>query len=349
MPQTKKALIRYKILDDLLSDSHHYYSTKDIWEQCCRKLLDCGFEEVTLRCIQEDLKFLDSVPFCVRIERFRKNGNLYVRYSQKGFSIFKKKLSDEEKSLLREVLATLGQFEGLDNFTWLDDFKKELGVGDRRQIMWFSHNPYLRNSNLLGTLFDDIANQVVVRLSYHTFTNPNTRSIDFHPYLLKQYNDRWFVFGAADSDRKILTFALDRIDKVEPLPEKKYIPCPDDLNDRFEDIIGVTFYEDRPVEHIVFWVSDVAKGYVVTKPLHPSQILFKGEKDEQLRKEYPTLTGGHFFSIDCISNYELVRALCSYGQDLIVLQSDGKVLDEVYQRIAAMKEDYDRLRSSRSH
>jgi len=344
MPDTKNALIRYKYLDDLLSDRHHYYSTREIWEKCCEKLVDNGYKDVTLRCIQDDIKFLEYAPFYADIERFRKSGKLCVRYQKDGYSIFKKELSDEEASLLREVLSTLGQFEGLDNFKWLDDFKIGLGLDEQRQIISFSHNPYLRNSNLLAALFDDISNEVVVKLSYHTFADKTTRSIDFHPYLLKQYNDRWFVIGAADSDGKILTFALDRIDDVEPQPEKKYIKCPDDINDRFEDIVGVTLYEDRPVEHIVFWVSDASKDYVETKPIHPSQILYKGDKEEQLRHEYQNLNGGSFFSIDCIRNYELIRILCSFGKELVVLRSDNNIQDAIYQRICEMKENYEASR-----
>lgn len=344
MPETKNALIRYKYLDDLLSDRHHYFSTREIWEKCCERLIDSGYKDVTLRCIQEDIKFLEYAPFYADIERFRKNGKLCVRYQKNGFSIFKKELSDEEASLLREVLSTLGQFEGLDNFKWLDDFKIGLGLEERRQIISFSHNPYLQNSNLLGALFDDISNEVVVRLSYHTFADKTIRAIDFHPYLLKQYNDRWFVIGAADSDKKILTFALDRIDDVEALPDRKFIPCPDDINERFEDIVGVTLYENRPIEHIVFWVSDSSKDYVDTKPVHPSQTTLKGEKDEQLRKAFPMLPGGSFFSIDCIRNYELIRTLCSFGKNLVVLQSDGNIQDEIYKQICEMKENYDAVR-----
>ena len=138
-------------------------------------------------------------------------------------------MSREERILLREVLNTIGQFNGLDNFKWLEDFKLGLGNNQRKQIISFSNNPYLQNSNLLGTIFDMISNEVVICLSYHTFSDTTIRSIDFHPYLLKQYNDRWFLIGAAESDGKVLTFALDRIDKVEALPEKKYKKCPDDI------------------------------------------------------------------------------------------------------------------------
>ena len=219
-----------------------------------------------------------------------------------------------------------------------------MGLEERRQIICFSNNPYLKNSNLLGTLFDSISNEVVIRLSYHTFADATIKSIDFHPYLLKQYNERWYLLGADDSDMKILNFALDRIDDVESLPEKKYVECAEDLAERFEDIVGVTLYENRPVEHILCWVSDASKGYVDTKPIHGSYTPIKNEKDQQLRAEYPHLEGGMFFTLDCIRNFELIRELCSYGKDLLVLQSDGEVKNEVTKRVREMNEMYSIMR-----
>ena len=153
---------------------------------------------------------------------------------------------------------------------------------------------------MLGTLFDYISNKVVIRLYYHTFSNKTTRSFEFHPYLLKQVNNRWFILGTANNDGTILTFALDRIDKVEPLPEKKYKECHEDLNERFEDIVGITYHANRPVSHILFWCSNDAQDYVITKPLHGSQIQYHGEEEERLHSQYPSLEGGSFFSIDLI-------------------------------------------------
>ena len=225
MPTNKNALIRYKYLDRLLSDHHHYYDIHDLTEKVNDMLYEDGFPEVTQRCIEKDLNTLEYAPFSAPIARFSWSGKRCISYEKRSFSIFKQEISREERNLLREVLSTIGQFNGLDNFAWLDDFKIGLGLEERRQIISFSNNPYLQNSNLLGTLFDNISNEVVIKLSYHTFSDETIRSIDLHPYLLKQYNDRWFLLGAADSDKKILTFALDRIDKVEPLPEKKYIDC----------------------------------------------------------------------------------------------------------------------------
>jgi predicted DNA-binding transcriptional regulator YafY len=339
MPTNKNALVRYKYLDRLLSDHHHYYDIHDLTEKV-NDLLDFdGYETVTQRCIEKDLVSLEGAPFAAPIDRFRWNGKSCIRYGKYGFSIFKEEMSREERSLLREVLSTIGQFNGLDNFTWLDDFKIGLGIEERRQIISFSNNRFYESSNLLGTLFDQISNEVVIRLSYHTFSDATIRTIDFHPYLLKQYNDRWFLLGAADSDYKILNFALDRIDNVEPLPEKKYRECPEDLYERFEDIVGVTLYEEREVEHILCWVSDASKGYVNTKPIHESYTPLKGDKEVELHNQYPHLNGGLFFSIDCIPNFELIRELCSFGSNLIVLSPDN-IRNEVKERLRLHWEQY---------
>ena len=359
MKDTKNLFTRIKLLDELLSDQYHDYSMDDIVDKINDRLEDMDCESVTRRCIEKDIKYLkEKSPFGVFIknypvyahdkERDRACIKHCLKYEDPGFSIFQKKISKEERNLLREVLSTLGQFKGLNHFKWLDKFKSNLEIEQRRQIICFSNNPYLKNSNRLGTLFDLISNEVVIRLSYHTFPNPDIRSIDFHPYLLKQYNERWYLLGAADSDHKILTFALDRIDDVKPLPEKKYIECPDELNDRFDDIVGVTLNEDRPIEHILLWVSDIFKGYIETKPIHGSQTPQTGEKEQNLREKYPQLKGGMFFTLDCIYNHEIINVLCSFGGNLIVLQSDGTIQSDIDKTISKMNEIYSSLRTSRS-
>ena len=340
MPTNKNALIRYKYLDKLLSDYHHFYDIHDLLEKVNDMLYDDGFPEVTQRCIEKDLNTLEYAPFSAPIVRFNKNGKRCISYETRSFSIFQQEMSREERSLLREVLSTLGQFGGVNNFQWLDDFKIGLGLEERRPIISFSNNPYLQNSNLLGTLFDNISNEVVIKLSYHTFSDETVRSIDFHPYLLKQFNDRWFLLGAADSDHKILNFALDRIDKVEPLPEKKFIECPDDLFERFDNIVGVTLYEERQCEHILCWVNDSSKGYVNTKPIHESYTPLKGDKEQELHNQYPKLEGGMFFSIDCIPNVELIRVLCSFGGNLVVLSPES-IRNEIIDRLKTHLKGYD--------
>ncbi len=344
MPSNKNAMTRYQILDELLSNKYHCYDTNDLMEICNDRLADIECPAVTLRCIQKDIHYLENAPFYAEIERYTKDGKKCLRYAKPNYSIFRKELSDQEKNLLREVLSTIGQFEGLSNFEWLENLRQELSLEEQQKIISFSNNLYLKNSNLLGVLFDYIANKVVLKLAYHPSHSEEAQTIVLHPYLLKQYNNRWYLIGAADEDKKILNFALDRLDKIESCSQIKYQQCPVNISERFEDIIGVTLYEDRPVEKILFWVSNHSKEYVSTKPIHESQIEYNADNDSEYRNDYPTLKEGRFFTISCIPNYELYRELSSFGKELLVL-SPKSIQDEICKRISEMLHDYHSVRT----
>lgn len=351
MPANKNAVTRYFILDKLLSNRYRNYSVADLCELVNEELKEQNLK-ASIRTIQYDINYIEnSGPFLAEIERYqvdavsKNNPNITVkkdclRYADPSFSIFKKKLTDDEKYLLREAFSLLGQFDGLPHFEGLEQLRASLNIKESRKIISFTKNP-LENSTLLGELFTAISQQQVIELYYHTFADlEDVKQMILHPYLLKEYNRRWFLFGAADDTGKLLNFRFDQINKFVPLPAHQYIPYNGDLNERFEDIIGVSFYEDRPLQTILFWVSDESKDFVETKPLHESQRHYKGEKEETLRQQYPMLEGGCFFSIDCIENYELIRELTSFGKDLIVLSPEDiqkKVRDRVELQFKAYK------------
>ena len=126
MPITKNALIRLKYLDRLLSDRHHYYDRKTLTEKVNEMLDADGFKTVDKRTIEMDIIDLMDAPFNAPIKEFKVDGKTIVTYSKDSFSIFREELSREEVNLLREVLSTIGQFEGLNHFEWLDKFKMGL-------------------------------------------------------------------------------------------------------------------------------------------------------------------------------------------------------------------------------
>lgn len=269
----------------------------------------------------------------------RGDGKEYVHYADPAFSIFSKPLSDDEKNLLSEMLNTLGQFDGLDNFEWLDGLKERLGVEEHRRIIQFSSNPdYLAGSNLLGSLFTAIANKQVIELTYHTFGAPDEpKTSTFHPYLLKQYNNRWFLIGAAE-DGHIHNFALDRVDSFEPLFGKEYLEPSEELEERFDDIVGVTIFKDAKVEKILLWVSDGQLPYVATKPIHGSQKILKEDKAEQLREQHG-FADGQFVELRCLINTELKQLLASFVDGVVVL-TPTSLRNEMRERFEKLVKKY---------
>ena len=360
MPANKNAMTRYKILDELLSSRYHNYSLDDLTEEVSNRLADMypDTNGVVRRTIEKDIYYLEyEGPFMVDIERYSVPGyskekqksymKQCLRYAQPSFSIFKKEMTSDEEYLLSEALSLLGQFDGLPNLDALEGLRLGLGINKyERQIISFTKNP-LENSNLLGELFTAASQKQVVEIQYHKFSSPERELvINLHPYLLKEYNRRWYLFAAAEDDEKMLCFGLDRIDKVVPLPSHKYVEYEGDLNERFEDIIGVTLFEDSPVYSIIFWVSDFSKDYVLTKPIHESQKRVNVNKVLGLREQYPSLINGIFLQIDCRDNYELIRELAYFGKDLIVL-SPSIIQDKVWNRISSMNDEYLKIRNSK--
>lgn len=353
MPVNKNAMTRYKILDELLSSRYHNYSLDDLTEEVNSRLVKMYPESngVVRRTIEKDISYLEyEGPFLVEIERYTVLGydsikqksvsKQCLRYATLGFSIFKKEMTTDEEYLLREALSLLGQFDGLPNLEALESLRLGLGVKqDERKIISFTHNP-LENTNLLGELFTAISQQQVVEIHYHKFGTPNNiQTIKIHPYLLKEYNRRWFVVGAAEDGGRIMCYSLDRINKVIPLPSHSYQSYNGDINEYFEDIIGVTNYSNKEAYSILFWVSDQSKDYVLSKPLHDSQKHYTGTSCSKYRNLYPNLMGGDFFSIECKENYELIRELTSFGADLIVLSPDF-ICTEIRKWITNMQKVY---------
>lgn len=350
MPANKNALTRIVLLDKLLADRYHAYSIKDMTDYLERELTQYGQEGgVSKRCVEKDIEYLEySFPILIEFERYTVDAHsvatdrVYrkrcIRYADPTFSIFKGKLTEKEKGLLTAALSTLGSFEGLDGFGWLDDFNKSLGLVKAQPVIQMSKN-LLENKTIMAETFSAIRACTVIKLHYKLFNTSEEREVAISPYFLKEYNCRWYLVGAADDTGKLLTFALDRLKSIELLPGYEFRKAPEDLLERYEDIIGVSYYEDSEIHKIIFWVSDKSAPFIETKPLHGSQTIIKGEKEHLIRAQSHVPTGGSIFSIECMANYELIRELCSFGGELKVL-SPQNIIDSVKQRIKSMVDLY---------
>lgn len=362
MPINKDSLKRYRIEDELLCDGNYNYTTEMIRDKVNAKL---PYEDrVSLRMIQKDIKSLEE-NFGKEMERNR-GGRGTVKYKDQSSPLFSQQLTIDEERLLREVMKTLGQFSGLDNFTWLDRLKKKLdmdGIGDSSQpVISFSRNEGLQvPETLLGRLFTAISRKQVIRVSYKKF-GAETKEYDVYPYQLKQYNDRWFLLATPLADdiypynpEFIVNLALDRILDFTFIEDRgDYVETCVDLKAMYDEVVGVTLDSRYPdPEDICFAVKPASVDYIRTKWIHSSQMEIKGESAEHIRKCYPSLRDCTFFSICCRMNPELLSKFLSYGENLIVFDDpkslsapgDEKpmIASSVMAKAAAVAENYRKL------
>lgn len=349
-------------LDQMLSDRHHYYTRTELSEKCNERLrLDC-FGEVTKRTIEMDIVALQDAPFSMEIIEDPNiiAGKRVIRYADQSQSLFAKPMNADEKRLLYEVLNTLGQFSGIDNFSWLNDLqaklndKKSFGRGYYNmddninyKIISFSSNEYLKNKELLGWFFSAIANKKVVSLVYRKFNSSDPVRFVVYPYHLKQYNDRWYLIcnhnGTEDYPYNpdfLMNLPLDRIESYKEMAGIDYIDCPIDIAERYQDIVGITYHADRELQKILFSVAPETSPYVDTKPLHNSQIKLIPSEQGKMRQQYPKFKDWTFYTIECIpDDYELPRLLMSYGSRLVVL-SPNTLKHNIYEILRLMTDLY---------
>ena len=343
MPVNKDALKRYRIIDKLLSNPNREYTTDQILTQVNRECLN-----VSKRMIQKDIKALEEEFGKKMIRNAGKRGT--VKYADQAEPLFYQELTSDEEELLREVLRSIGQFDGLDNFTWLELLKKKLEIKEDSNefpFISFSKNDGLQiPKKLLGQLFNAIARKYVIRLTYTPF-DKKPRKFSVIPYQLKQFNDRWFLLCSPLGNDQfqfnpefIMNLPLDRIsEEFEYLEDEPYIQTSVDLKARFDEIIGVTLVQENEVEDIYYAVKKDQLDYIRTKWIHSTQIELDEQFQDIFHKKYPSLSDYTFFSIECRENNELYTRFASYCESIVIVEPEY-IKDKLKKKISAAYANY---------
>lgn len=231
---------------------------------------------------------------------------------------------------LAQTIFILSKFEGMPNFEWIDEmidhFKSTLNIPTTKDsVVGFDDNIYLRNRNHFSRLFSAIIAEQSLIITYRPF-GKEPIVYDFHPYYLKQYNKRWFLFGCVDGKSNLSNFPLDRIENISN-STVPYVPNTRfDFNDLFEDVIGVSNLFDD-VDVINFSVSSQSLDYIQTKPILPNQKPIEKRENETI------------FEIKTIINRELIQLLLSYGSAITVLKPQ-KLVDMISMEVSKTLKNY---------
>jgi predicted DNA-binding transcriptional regulator YafY len=311
MAISKGAIIRYKILDKCFGNAYRRYFIDDLISECSKGMTRHFDEQMTIsrRQIFEDINFMKSdAGYSAPIESFQDGRKVYYRYEDDDFSIEKSPINPDELAQITDALEIFNRIKGLPNFQWVGELETKLRDtldSTNTDIMSFDHNPYLIGIDHLQGLYNFIKNSAVLKISYKSFKMDTPVFYIIHPYHLKQYNNRWFLFGLNQDFEKIQNLALDRIISIEHI-SVPYIPCSFDFEDFFEDIIGVTNPEDKEAENILLQFTEQRLPYVLSKPLHGSQKFKTGQIHLNLKV-----------------NREFISLILSFGSDVTVIEPES--------------------------
>ncbi len=317
MATNKNALIRYKVLDNCFRNPGRRYFIDDLIAECESVLLEINPESngISRRQIFEDIAFMESKEgWSIELDKLRDGKKVYYRYADISFSINNMPLNEVEINQLKAAVDILSQFKGMPQFEWVNELVPKLQQGITTDeasatIMEFDSNQYLKGIEHLGPLHNAIYYKKVLSISYQPFENDTPFDVVIHPYFLKQYNNRWFLFGFNPEKEKYnWNLAIDRILSIKETKSKYQKNNKIDWKEYFEDIIGVTKPVDAEPEKVVLNFKGRTGNYMETKPLHGSQ------KRKWIDENTLEVT------LDIIINYELERLILSYADSVSVIQ-----------------------------
>ena len=336
MATNKNALIRYKILDSCFRNPGKRYFIENLIEECDRILaeIDPDTKGISRRQIFDDIAFMESSEgWSIDLDRHKDGKRVYYRYKDLSFSINNMPLNEVEINQLKDAVDILSQFKGMPQFDWISELIPKLRHGistndSKTKLMEFESNEDLKGKDHLGFLYNALKYKTPLKVSYQPFQSEKVDTLIFHPYFLKQYNSRWFLFGLNPATGKSdWNLAIDRIVELEnaslPFIENTTI----DWEEYFEDIIGVTKPEGEGIQGITLHFYGKTGRYIETKPIHAYQ------KNKWL--DANTLE----VRLELIPNYELERLVLSYAESVKVISPPG-LAKKIVNRHREAKEHY---------
>ena len=283
---------RYIRLDQLLRDSDGLTLNQI--------LADSKMDDISKRSLQDNLKeFVEVFKAEFDLNAHRGRERLW-KYKDSSFTIFEQVNLDVE--MIRTAIEKLKSFQGDPRYDWLRFYLLGLegGVENYINLMSFDNNMDYVGLEFMELLAQAIIHKYPVKLTYKPFGS-DAFEASIHPYHLRQYNQRWFVFGYSEEKDDIQNYPLDRIESVEHL-SKTYKETDIDFDEYFDEIVGVSNYKKSSVEKVLLKVAKKSIDYIRTKPLHFTQ-------KEQKEKETDTHC---FLQLEVKVNTELQMLLFSY-------------------------------------
>ncbi len=202
---------------------------------------------------------------------------------------------DEQSGVNERILEAFDTFNALNIADRLSDY------------IHFEKRRPQGTENLYG-LLHAIKNRIQVSFSYQTFWDDKITHRTTEPYALKEFKNRWYVLAKDLKDKKVKSFALDRLSKLEIKRKKIQLPNDFNVNEHFKYCFGIVSPNDLEPQEVILSFYPFQGKYIKTLPLHESQVILEDNEDELLIKL--TL----FITLD------FLMEILSYGNNVKVIQ-----------------------------
>lgn len=168
----------------------------------------------------------------------------------------------------------------------------------------FDRTRTLMDLDVFKEILEAIISRHKIQFNHHGFWEDVEENVVLEPHLLKQFENRWYVFGSMPNG-EFRRFGMERIKEFQTLAAT-FKPLKKSPKELFDHVIGLE-YEDEVVEEVMLVYQPNQGKYIKTQPLHPSQKILV-DTNEELR-----------ISIRVIPNYELHQQILKHAERVQVI------------------------------
>jgi predicted DNA-binding transcriptional regulator YafY len=338
MPVNKYALLRYRVIDRCLRDKgKRYPSREDLREACEEALYGAGASAISISTIDKDIwsmKNEGELGYYAPIEFSRFERGYY--YSDPNYSISEVSLAEDDLEAIRFAAAILDQFRSVPILQQyenaIEKIINRIKISPNPQddqldrYIQFEKSTVSRGNDFLGPLLDAIRHHKTIRIRYQKFTDEQVKEYELQPYLLKEYDNRWYLIGIEVNQNKYRTYGLERIQELE-LAERKFTPNEEFSPDRFfQHSIGITEIAEAPVK-IELRFQPSAGKFILSQPIHASQKVVKETKEHII------------ISLHVLLTQELFNLILQFGDQVEVLKP-AKLRTMIKERLERAYQQY---------
>ena len=228
MPVNRNALGRYKTIDTCLRNKYRRWTLADLIDACSDALYEYeGIDKgISKRTVQMDIQMMRSEKLGYNAPIVVYDGK-YYKYEDEDYSITNTPLSEQDLKTMSEAVEVLQQFKGFSYFSDMGDIVSRLEdhVTSAKQktvpVIDFEKNEDLKGLNYLDVIYNSIVNKQTLQLTYRSFKARSATTFVLYPYLLKEYRNRWFVFGRRKN--QLVNLALDRIQEIQVVEDGRFV------------------------------------------------------------------------------------------------------------------------------
>jgi predicted DNA-binding transcriptional regulator YafY len=262
--------------------------------------------------------------------------NKTYKYSDSKFSISQMPYLKDEYQTIVEAQKLLERKQNDPRLNKIAEalFELEEGIQEKEgsKVVYYDHYDNYTGLKHLKPFRLFIKNKQVLEVEYKDFKKKESIKFEFHPYVLKQYNRRWFVYGyrkECDLNGNAIneyTWSIpfdERLINYTVNYDKNYVKSETNWDAFFDTLVGVS--KTGEVTQVKLRFHNGGENFFKTKPFHPDP-----ETDPENDKEYLFWTS---------INYELQQQILAYGKEIEVIKPP-ELVEAIKKQLSTMNKYY---------